>query len=47
MPATVLYGVPVQHYRIVEDYVAEGEETQNTTNMNYTEVRTYQQDFYC
>lgn len=44
MNDTIIHGTPAKHYRIVEDYIGTGQEQQN---MNYTDVRTYEQDFYC
>lgn len=44
MDDTVIHGENVSHYRLVRDYVAEGGQE---VDFNYTDVRTYQQDFYC
>ena len=41
---TMIHGKEVEHYRVIDYYV--GEE-QPAETMNYTDVRTWQQDFYC
>ncbi|CAL5982806.1 Cathepsin_L [Hexamita inflata] len=40
---TKIHGTPVEHYRYINDYI----DRNQPNNLSYTEVRTYQQDFYC